>query len=505
MASDAVGSERISRIVGYKITTGDFSNTTPNLPQRIVILGEANTANQGSLPLTGVDVKSAQQAGETYGFGSPIHMAMRILRPVTSDGVGGIPTIVFAQAEAGAATNEVNTLTVTGTATASKTHTVVIAGREGIDGASYDFEVVASDTPTLIAAKINDVLSNVVNCPFTTTVALGVVTLTSKWKGATASKLTVSVNTNDDTVGVSYAVLSTVAGTATPTVTSSLNQFGEDWNTLVVNTYDIATTAVLDELEAFNGIPDPTAPTGRYAGITMKPFIAVTGSTDDENTTLTDARKDDVTIAVAPAPLSQGMPLEAAANMVRLFARIMQDKPHLDVSGRTYPDMPTPLSIGTMAVYNNRDSYVKLGNSTVTLTGGKYKVEDFVTTYHPLGEFIPQFRYCRNLMIDFNVRFGYFLLEQINVIDHAIANNDDLIAVGTVVKPKQWVAILNGYAADLGLRALIVDVPFFQNSLVVNISGTNPDRFETFFRYKRSGFVRIAATTAEAGFNFGTN
>jgi hypothetical protein len=43
-----------------------------------------------------------------------------------------------------------------------------------------------------------------------------------------------------------------------------------------------------------------------------------------------------------------------------------------------------------------------------------------------------------------------------------------------------------------------------KDSILVGISATNPDRIETFFRYKRSGFVRIASTTAEAGFNFGT-
>ena len=68
--STAVGSERISKIVGYKITKGDFSNVTPNLPQRIAVLGEANTANQGALNLTPVQVISAQQAGELYGFGA---------------------------------------------------------------------------------------------------------------------------------------------------------------------------------------------------------------------------------------------------------------------------------------------------------------------------------------------------------------------------------------------------------------------------------------------------
>ena len=56
---------------------------------------------------------------------------------------------------------------------------------------------------------------------------------------------------------------------------------------------------------------------------------------------------------------------------------------------------------------------------------------------------------------------------------------------------------------DLSSRGLIVDTDFSTESTTVGISSTNPDRFETFFGYKRSGFGRVISTTAEAGFNFG--
>jgi hypothetical protein len=187
-----------------------------------------------------------------------------------------------------------------------------------------------------------------------------------------------------------------------------------------------------------------------------------------------------------------------------LFARVSQDNPHLDVSGLYYPDMPTPLVIGTMADYDNRDLYVKRGNSCVELLAGQYRVTDFVTTYHPDGEVPPQYRYCRNLMIDFNVRYGYYLLEQINVVDHAIAADEDTVIVNTVVKPKTWKGVLNKYFVTLSQRGLIVQPDFSSASLRVNISAVNPDRLETTFDYKRSGFTRIASTTASAGFNFGS-
>lgn len=503
MSSNAVGAERVSKIVGYKIVKGDFRQVTPNLPQRIAILGEANNAEQGSLSLTPVEITSAQQAGQLYGFGSPIYHIMRILRPPTGDVIGGIPTVVYPQAEAAGATAKVLEVTPTGVATGNGTHTVMIAGRAGQEGVFYDINIETGDTTADITAKIEDAVNNVLGSPVSATSTDYEATLTSKWKGLTADDISVTVDTNDNDLGITYSVVSTQSGSGTPSIAAALALFANDWNTIVVNTYGTV-TSILDALEAFNGIPDPSTPTGRYTGIIMKPFIALTGSTADDPTGITDTRLNDVTIAICPAPGSAGLPFEAAANMARLFARQAQDTPHLDVSGKAYPDMPTPTSIGSMASYENRDAFVKKGCSTVDLVAGQYQVQDFVTTYHPLGETPPQFRYCRNLMLDFNVRFGYYVLELIHVVDHAIANDDDTVSASKIVKPKMWKQVLDKYAEDLVTRGLIVDVTFMQDSIEVNISTTNPDRLETFFRYKRSGFTRIASTTAEAGFNFGT-
>lgn len=503
MVSDAVGSERIAKIVGYKLTKGNFAESSPNLPQRIAILGEANHANQPSLSLAPVEVLSAKQAGDLYGYGSPIHLMMRILRPSSGGGVGGVPTVVYPQAEAPGATSKKFQITPTGTATGNGVHTVVIGGRYFLDGGSYAITINQGDNSDDIAQKIEDAINNVLGCPFIADSTDYEANLESKWRGATADDLTVQVDTGGNDLGITYAITSTQSGAGTPAVTAGLEKFQNAWNTIVVNPYGLNAT-VVNELEQFNGIPDPQNPTGRYAAIVFKPFIALCGSVADNNATFTETKKEQVTIAVCPAPLSKGLPMEAAANMAALFCRVSQDTPHLDVSGLYYPDMPTPEDIGTMTNYDNRDAYVKKGNSCVELLAGRYRVTDFVTTYHPDGEVPPQFRYCRNLMIDFNVRYGYYLLEQINVVDHAIANDYDMVAVGKVVKPKTWKGVLAKYAEDLSMRALTVDAGFMQDSTRVSISAVNPDRLESFFRYKRSGFTRIASTTAEAGFNFGS-
>lgn len=499
----AVPSERISKIVGYQLAAGDFSDVTPNLPQRIAIFAEANTANQASLDTDGVEVTSATQAGELFGFGSPIHAIMRILRPVQGGGIAGIPTVVYAQEEASGATAKEITITPTGTATANATHTVVVAGRRVVDGQSYNFVVSEGDSAADVAGKIEDAINAVLGAPVTATETTGVTTATAKWAGLTSDEIEISIDINGNDAGMTYAVADPTAGAGTPAIGSDLAKIGNEWDTVLINGYGTESD-VMNALEQFNGRPSNTNPTGRYTGTIMRPFIAVTGSTAEDPSSITDTRADDATIAIAPAPESKGIHYEAAANYGRLLARQAQDNPHLDISGQRLPDMPTPKSIGKMADSSERDIIVKKGCSTADLVNNQYEVVDFVTTYHPVSEPIPQYRFVRNLMIDFNVRYGYYLLELRNVVDHAIAADDDIVNVGVVIKPKQWKAVVTNYAEGLAQRALIADADFMIDSIDVRISATNPDRLETSFSYKRTGFARISATVAEAGFNFGT-
>lgn len=508
--STAIGSERISRTSGYKLRKGFFDNTPPNLGQQIVILAEANTANQGTIALNGagapipVEITSADQAGRAFGYGSPIHQIARILRPISGDGVGGIPTIVMAQLAAGGATATVIVWTVTGTATKNATHEIIINGRDTLDFVPYSVSIATGDTPTAVALKYANAINAVLGTPFIATVNLGVLTLTTKWKGLTSAQAFSSININGDAAGLTYALTSTTAGAGAADISGALLQFGDNWYTTVINSYGTATLATLEQ---FNGIPDDLNPTGRYQGQIFKPFMAFFGSTISvaaDLITITDAtaRVDQVTNVLCPAPGSSAFPWEAAANMATLFCRIMQDTPHLDVAGKSYPDMPTPLIgvIGDMSDYNTRDQLVKNGCSTVLLANGAYQVQDLVTTYHPDGEVPLQYNWARNLNLDWNVKDGYTILEIQSVRDHVLIQDTQVVDVIKAIKPKEWKAVLFAYFDYLGTIGLINNPAFSKASLNVQIDTNNPNRFNTFFRYKRTGIARIESTDVEAGF-----
>jgi phage tail sheath gpL-like len=504
--STAIGLERKSRVSGYKIKKGFFDNATPNLRQVIAIFGEANTANQATLDLDKYEATSEQEVAERYGYGSPLHQMMRILRPRTSDGIGGIPTIIFPQAVEVGATATTHTWTVTGNATKNATHTVVIAGRRSLDFQNYSYNVVIGDTAIEIATKMADAVNGVLSSPVTADADDEAVDLVTKWKGLTSANLVTRIDNGGVDAGITYVQSATVDGAGTVDLSGALAQFGDDWNTIVINPYGDNET-ILATLEAFNGFPFDENPTGRYEGRIFKPFVALFGSTLDDKDDLAaitddEARINEVTNVLCSAPKSEGFPAEAAANVAYLLARTAQDTPELDVCGKSYPDMPIPDDrlIGDMANYNNRDLLVKKGCSTVSLENGRYLIQDLVTTYHPEGEMPLQYAYPRNLMIDWNIKDGYIILEKQNVRDHVLVADGQVTDVAKSVKPKQWKAVLYDYFEDLGVRALIKDPDFSKGSLTVQVSQDNPDRFETFFRYRRTGVARIQSTDAEAGF-----
>lgn len=503
--SIAIDLNRVSRVVGYELKKGFFQTSTPNLPQRVVVLAEANTANQSNVdPTTPVEIIDANQAGTLYGFGSPIHQIFRILRPIQGGGVGSVPTYVYAQDEDGSAVAAERTITVTGTASETVTHNVIINGRTNVDGGSYAISVVNGDAVADVATKIANAINSVPGCPVSASASAGVVTLTTKWAGATSDEVTVTVDTNSTPAGLSYATASTATGSGDADISDSLADFGETWNTIVINSFN--GTSYLDQLETTNG--KPTNKTGRYAANLWKPFVALFGNVDSTITAIeaitdTNARKVELTNVLCPAPNSTGFSWEAAANVGALIAPQFQNTPNTDVSGKTYPDMPTATAIGDFTTYNGRDNLVKKGSSTVSLKNGRYEIQEIVTTYHPDGEVPAQYRYTRNLNIDWNIKYGEELLVIQNVLDKQIAANDAILSVQNFIKPKQWVAILAQYFADLEARGLITDNAFSTDSLEVSTGETNPDRLETFYKYKRSPYARVVSTTAEGGFTFG--
>lgn len=507
--STAISLDRISRIVGYKLIPANFEKETPYLPQRIAILGEANTANQATIQEdVPFEFISADEVGEEFGYGSPLHIMARILRPVSGNILGGIPTVIYPQKSDVAATATVIKIGLTisgGSVTKDATHELIINGRNNIDGKRYSYQVIKGQTVAQVEQTIIDTINNVLSSPVTAADNAGDIDCTTKWKGATSAELDIQFNTNGDDAGITYSIISKTNGTGQVSITNSLANFGENWNTLVINPY----ADQLDVLENFNGVPDPNNPTGRYSADIFKPFIAFFGTTlsdKDDVVAITNAaaRKSQVTNVLAPAPNSKGFSFEAAANMCATYARIAQNSPHIDNSGKYYPDMPVPEDelIGDFADYNARDFMVKKGASTVNITNGKYTIQDMVTTYAPDGVAVPKFRFVRDLMIDFNMEFSWRIIMERDIQDRAIIEDDVPTNVSNVISAKQVKQLVFSHIDQAVRRALIADAQFSKDSTIVQINSSNPARLDIFFRYKRTSTAHIVSSDVEVDFNY---
>ena len=505
MVSEALSVGNIAATNAFKLLKGNFNENSPLLPQSISILAEANTANQSGLSTDPLTITSARQAAVAYGYGSPMHLIARILFPPTGTGVS-IPVYCFAQEAAVGSAARVMTTTPSGTAMGSGTIIMKIAGREILDGGSYAVSIVTGDTVEVQCDKMRAAIAAVLGCPV---IGSGTTTFikTAKWTGLTSNDITFSIDLNGADIGVTYSTVQTTAGSGTPAVTASLAMFGDDWNTLVINSYGLV-SATMTELEAFNGVPDPLTPTGRYEGIVWKPILALSGTTLDNPTSITSAgaRPDNVTIWSCPAPLSLGLQLEAAANWAAATWNILQNKPNIGLLNSVLPDMPAPATgdIPAMNSYAVRDAYVKLGCSTVIFKNGTYRIKDAVTTYNKEGEYPPYYRYPRDLNVYFNLKFRTVLRAEQVLEGKQLANNEDVVTASDVVTPNSWKTEIFDIIDDSVADGLIVDAAFSKANTVTAINGSNPNRMDYAFPVKISGVVYQSSGDVTGGFNFGS-
>jgi len=508
--SSAIILDAVSRAVGYKLSLAQFAATSELLPISIAVLGEYNTANQATVtenvpfPFT-----SADEVGAEFGYGSPLHIQARILRPVSGNILGGIPTTIYPQkSDAGATATVIKIgVAVATTVTENATHELVVNGRRSIDGNRYAFSVVKGQNQAAVTASIIDAVNNVLQAPITASLSTLDVDCTTKWKGITSAELNISIETNGKAAGIVYSEVSKTAGAGVISLATSLGNFGETWHNLVVNPY----ADQLETLEDFNGIPDPDTPTGRWNSISFNPFVAVFGSVlsdKDDVVAITNAaaRRDQVTNAIAMAPNSKGFTFEAAANMVASYAIIAQNNPHVDNSGKSYNDMPVPSDgiIGDFSDWANRDFMAKRGSGTVNITNGKYTVQDFFTTYVPDGVTNPKFRFVKDLVIDFNMEFAWRIIMIRDIQDKAIIADGSVTNVPKTISPKQVLQLINSHVELAEVRGLIVDAAFSKASAKVEINATNPARLDIFFRYKRSSTAHILSSDVEVDFNYTT-
>jgi len=490
--STAVDLSAVARVVGIKT---EFVNlrggNLVNLPQRIAVFGQGNSAATYSTDK--FQVTSATQAAERYGFGSPIHLAVQQLLPANGDGVGTIPVTVYPLVDGVAAATAAGDITPSGTATKAGTARVIVNNRQS-QAFSIDVGDTVADVVTAVTAAINAILDLPIIASDDTTE----VGISAKWAGPSGNDLNISVEGGEDT-GITFAITQPTAGAVNPAIDDALAQIGDVWETLILNCLDIADTAILDKFQ--------TEGEGRWGSLRRKPYICFTGNTAADVATaisVSDARKTDRINAQLVAPGSLDLPLVVAARQLSRIAPLAQNNPPHDYGSRT-ADGLTPGTDAQQWDYAQRDQAVKGGSSTIEVKDSVVTLSDIVTFYHPSGDPTPAYRYVVDIVKITNILFNLDLTFANPEWDGAPLIPDSQATTNrTAKKPKMAVAAVASLIDQLALGAFISDPDFAKDNTQAAINGQNPKRLDVTTTMKISGNTNIISVDFNWGFFFGT-
>lgn len=494
--STAVDITAVARVVGIKT---EFKNLrggrVVNLPQRIAVFGQGNSAATYSTDK--FQVTSSTQAAERYGFGSPIHLAVQQLLPDNGDGVGTIPVTIYPLVDGPAAVTAAGDITPSGAVTKAGVARVIINNKRS-QAFSISIGDSVSDLVTAITAAINAILDVPVIATDATPGTSTEVGIAAKWAGPSGNDLNLSIDGGEDT-GVSFAITQPVSGAVNPVIDGALAQIGNVWETLVVNCLDIADTAILDKFEIEGE--------GRWGALVRKPFVCFTGNTIVDVAAaiaVSDARKTDRINSQLVAPGSLDLPFVVAARQLSRIAPLAQNNPPHDYGSRT-ADGLTPGTDAEQWNYLQRDQAVKAGSSTIEVKDGVVNLSDIVTFYHPSGDPTPAYRYVVDIVKVTNILFNLDLRFVTPEWDGAPLIPDDQATTNrTAKKPKMAVAEVSSLIDELALGAFISDPKTAKASTLAAINDQNPKRLDVTTTLQISGNTNIISVDFNWGFFFGT-
>ena len=185
--STAVPVSAVARVLGIKTEFKDFrGSNTLFLPQRIAVVGQGASASV--YDTTKRQVTSAAEAGSLYGFGSPIHLAVKQLLPANGDGVATIPVTIYPLEDDASGVAATGDITPGGAQTVAAAYIVRV---NNID--SEEFVINAGDSVATITAAMTVAINAVLDMPVIAADNATDVGLTSKWEGVSANDIFVEV------------------------------------------------------------------------------------------------------------------------------------------------------------------------------------------------------------------------------------------------------------------------------------------------------------------------
>lgn len=489
--STAIGNSAVARATGIKTIFKDLrAGRIRFLPQRIALVGQGSTL--AVYALTKLQVTSSQQVGETYGFGSPVHLSSKQLFPVNGDGVGGIPVTVYPMEDDGSGVVSDGDITPGGAATVNAAYQVFVNNIP-----SAEFSVESGDNVASIVAAMTAAINSNIDMPIIATDGATEVTFISKWAGTSANDIFVAVEgTSTD---VTFAITQANGGLVNPDVDAPLALFGDIWESLVINCLDLADVTTLGKYSVFGE--------GRWGALVKKPLVVFTGNPNAGVTgaiAIPDARPTDRVNSAPPAPGSNDLPFVIAAATVSRIAVRANDNPPFDYGSLDLPFL-TPGADGEQWDGPEREQAVLGGSSTVQIKDAVFNISDTITFYKPTGEAVPAYRFVVDIVKLQTIIYNLDLIFSSPEWDGApLVPDDQAISNRAAKKPRMAKAAIAELIDSLALNAIISDPDAAKIATIAVINDQNPKRLDICMTVQLSGNTNIKSIDLNFGFFFGT-
>ena len=495
MVSTAISPAAVARVVGIETEFVNLRGGIAFLPQQIAVVGQGSTAS--TYPLEKTRVFSEAEAGRIYGYGSPIHLAVRELLPPIGEGVGVVPVHVLPLEDDGsgvAASGVIEADADSLPASETQAYRVVVAGIE-----SERFVIEEGDEVGDVNTKLAEAVNAVLEMPVIASVDTenDVVELDAKWAGESGNAITLSVTGGDD---VEFTITDMADGVANPSVQPALDMIGEStWITWIVNCLNYDDTDALDALDEFGE--------SRWDPLVKKPLAAaVRGSSETSVAaaiSVSETRTTDRTNAQVNVEGSPMYPAAIAAAAVARAAVLANNNPPHDYGSQPMRRIKRGAESEEWS-YTERDAAVKGGVSTTEIKDGTVNLSDLVTHYAPEGEVPPAYRYVVDTVKNQQVIFNYDLEFNTPKWDGAPLVPDGQATTNPdAKKPSTAKAAIAKILDSLGSNAIISDPDTAKENTQAQIDSQNPKRLNVKSTIQLAGNSNIRSITNEFGFFFG--
>ena len=503
--STAFASNRVARGVAIKPEYKNLGGSgTRYRPVRLAVLAQGDgTATGGTAYTYSTDkrqVFSEAEAGSIYGYGSPIHQAVKSLLPANGDGVGDIPVTIYPLVPPGDNV-AAGDITPSGTQTKTQKYYIVVNNIR-----SLPITMVKDDTVADFIAAAITAVNGILDMPVTASDGTTKLDLTANFAGEVGDGIRFTVEGPVD-AEMTFAYTQATGGSDTADITNALSAIGNVWETHLVNGNLYNTAADLDEYSTYNE--------GRWDPEVRKPLKVYTGTNESTLATVTavtDARKTDRTNVILTNPGWSAaakvgyndLPIVIAADQVRRIAKLANADPPHDYGSQRCPRL-TPGADSAQWTSSQRQTAVLAGTSTVEVKDGVVNISDVVTCYHPTGEEPPAYRYDVDLEKIATMIYNTDLIFNNSDWDGApLVPDNQAVKNPSAKKPKAAKAAIDALFDRAALDAIISDPDFAKENSSAGIDGTNPKRLNVKMVFKLSGNANVVSIDLNFGFHYGT-